>query len=118
MKMNYFVLGTSDMQAAITFYDALFEESGLKRIVSGGRMTLWQGEDFMFAIAEPFDGEAATSGNGTMLGLNVGSAAEVTRLHEKALSLGSIDEGEPRIRSDRFSAYIRDLDKNKICFYQ
>lgn len=106
------------MQAAIEFYDSLFEETGLDQIFAGERMTLWQGEDYMFAVAEPFNGEAATTGNGTMLGFNVDSAKEVTRLYKKALELGGSDEGEPRIRSDRFSAYARDLDQNKLCFYE
>lgn len=106
------------MQAAIAFYDSLFEETGLERTFSGDRMTMWQGEDFMFALAEPFNGEAATAGNGSMVGFNVGSSEEVSRLHRKALELGGMDEGEPRIRSDRFSAYARDLDQNKMCFYE
>ena len=116
--MNYFVLGTNNMQAAIEFYDALFEGTGFSQIFAGERMTLFQGEDSMFAIAEPFDGEEATAGNGTMLGFNVNSSGEVERLYKKALELGGMDEGEPRIRSDRFSAYVRDLDRNKICFYE
>lgn len=53
-----------------------------------------------------------------MAGFSVGSSEEVSRLHKKALKLGGMDEGEPRIRSDRFSAYARDLDQNKMCFYE
>jgi hypothetical protein len=52
------------MQAAIMFYDCLFDATGVSQIVSGGRMTLWQGDDFMFAVAEPFNGAQATAGNG------------------------------------------------------
>ena len=71
------------MQAAIVFYDSLFEGTGFNQIYSGGRMTLWQGEDFLFAVAEPFNGEAATAGNGTMVGFNVDSPEEVSRLYKK-----------------------------------
>jgi len=117
MNMNYFVFGTNDKQKAEAFYDALFLESGLNKIHGEGRMTLWGGKQFMFAIAEPFDGEPASNGNGTMLGFHVDSIAEVNRLHEKALSLGGECEGEPRVRSNMHSAYVRDLDRNKICFY-
>ena len=116
--MNYFVLGTNNMQSAIQFYDALFEGSEMQKLHSAGRMTLWGGEDFMFAVAEPFDGEEATAGNGTMVGFNLGSSSEVERLYTKALSLGGLDEGSPNIRSGRFSAYVRDLDKNKLCFFE
>ena len=118
MKMNYFVFGTNNMQAAIEFYDSIFEGSEVSKVHSEGRMTLWAGEDFMFAVAEPFDGNEATFGNGTMLGLNLESSSEVERLHGKALQLGGTDEGEPRVRSGRFAAYVRDLDNNKICFFE
>jgi predicted lactoylglutathione lyase len=117
MKMNYFVFGTNDMDAAVAFYDALFADDGPARLHSGGRMTLWGGDDFMFALAEPFDAEPATRGNGTMLGLNVKSSDAVESLYRRALELGGTSEGEPGVRSGRFSAYIRDLDGNKICLF-
>lgn len=118
MKMNYFVFGTNDMQQAIKFYDALFAEGSVNRIHSEGRMTLWAGDDFMFAVAEPFNGEEATFGNGTMVGINLNSSADVEKLYEKALAIGGTDEGAPGIRSGRFSAYVRDLDNNKLCFFE
>jgi Predicted lactoylglutathione lyase len=80
-------------------------------------MTLWGNKEFTFAIAEPFDENPASNGNGTMLGFQVDSIEKVNRLHNKALDLGGMSEGEPRIRSNMYSAYVRDLDKNKICFY-
>lgn len=79
-------------------------------------MTFWQCEDFAFAIAIPFNDEPASNGNGTMIGFNVGSIEEVKRLHHKAIELGGNCEGEPGERGPKFSAYVRDLDKNKIVF--
>ena len=114
--MDYCVLGTNDMAASIKFYDALFEQTALSQVFATERMTFWQCEDFAFAIAIPFNEEPASNGNGTMIGLNVGSAEEVTRLHKKAIALGGICEGEPGQRGPKFSAYVRDLDKNKIVF--
>ncbi len=116
--MNYFVFGTNHMQKAIQFYDLLFENTGVNKVHSEGRMTVWANEEFMFGIAEPFDGNQATNGNGTMLGLNVGSKEEVTRLYTKALEIGGTSEGEPEVRSGRYSAYIRDLDQNKVCLFE
>lgn len=118
MKMNYFVFGTNNMQSATQFYDELFEGSEINKMHSEGRMTLWGGNDFMFALAEPFDGNKANAGNGTMIGFNLSSSSEVERLYNKALAIGGIDEGSPAIRSGRFSAYVRDLDKNKICLFE
>ncbi|WP_448564500.1 bleomycin resistance protein [Thalassotalea ganghwensis] len=80
-------------------------------------MTLWGNGDFMFAVAEPFDEKPASNGNGTMLGWHVDSIDEVNRLHQKELELGGTCEGEPKIRSNMHSAYGRDLDNNKLCFY-
>ena len=51
-----------------------------------------------------------------MIGFNVGSTEEVIRLHSTALELGGTCEGEPGQRGPKFSAYVRDLDKNKIVF--
>jgi hypothetical protein len=72
----------------------------------------------IFTVAEPFDGKEATMGNGTMIGFNLGSSSEVERQYKKALEIGGTDEGEPAVRSGRFSAYVRDLDKNKICLFE
>jgi predicted lactoylglutathione lyase len=115
--MKYFVFGTNNKAKAVAFYDALFDGCELNKIPGEGRMTLWGNEDFMFSIAEPFDENAASNGNGTMLGLHVDSIEEVNRLHKKSLGLGGVSEGEPRIRSNMHSAYVRDLDNNKLCFY-
>jgi predicted lactoylglutathione lyase len=117
MKMNYFVFGTNNKEKAIAFYDELFAGSGLNKIQDQGRMILWGNEDFMFAIAEPFDEKSASNGNGTMLGFHAETKEEVDRLHTKALDLGGVSEGEPTMRSNMHSAYVRDLDNNKICFY-
>ena len=53
-----------------------------------------------------------------MLGLNVGSTDEVKRLHTLAIQLGGENEGEPMQRGPYFSAYVRDLDKNKLCLFR
>lgn len=118
MKMDYCVLGTNNMTASIAFYDSLFEQTELNQVLSTDRMTFWQGKDFAFAIAIPFNQEPASNGNGngTMIGFNVSSIEEVKRLHKKAIELGGSCEGEPNQRGPKFSAYVRDLDKNKIVF--
>lgn len=116
MKMDYCVLGTNNISAATNFYDSLFDNTPLNQVLATDRMVFWQGEDFAFAIATPFNEEPATNGNGTMIGLNVGSTEEVIRLYQKAIELGGSSEGEPGQRGPKFSAYVRDLDKNKLVF--
>jgi len=116
MKLDYCVLGTNNIEEAVEFYDSLFEQTELSKVLSTERMIFWQCENFAFAIAKPFNGEPASNGNGTMIGLNVGSIEEVKRLHTKAIKLGGTCEGEPGQRGPKFSAYVRDLDSNKIVF--
>lgn len=116
MKMNYFVVGTNDRDAATKYYDALFEGTEFAQVLSTDRMTYWMAGSFAFAVAVPFDGNPATNGNGTMVGFDVGTNDQVDRLHQKALDLGGSCEGEPQLRGPFYSAYVRDLDQNKICF--
>ena len=116
MKMNYFVVGTNDMAASKTFYNALFEETGLQSLSPSDRMTYWMGEDFAFATAIPFDTRPATNGNGTMIGFCVGTKDEVEKMHALAIHLGGTCEGAPNQRGPKFSAYVRDVDHNKLCF--
>ncbi len=115
MKMNYFVVGTNDMNASQAFYDALFSQSELQRVTPSDRMTYWLGQDFAFATAIPFDQNPATIGNGTMVGFSLGTSEEVKRLHALAIKLGGTCEGVPNQRGPKFSAYVRDLDGNKLC---
>lgn len=116
MKMNYCVVGTNDMDASKVFYDALFEGAGLQTISPSDRMTYWMGEDFAFATAIPFDTKPATNGNGMMVGFCVGAKDNVKRMHGLAVKLGGTCEGGPIQRGPKFSAYVRDLDGNKLCF--
>lgn len=43
MKMNYLVVGTNNMEARTEFYDALFEGTGLNKVVPTERMIYWLG---------------------------------------------------------------------------
>ncbi|NIZ60994.1 glyoxalase [Sedimentitalea sp. CY04] len=115
MKMNYFVVGANDMDASKKFYDALFAQSGLQSMSPSDRMTFWIGDDFAFATAIPFDTNPATVGNGSMVGFCVGTSDDVKRMYELAIELGGTCEGGPNQRGPRFSAYVRDLDGNKLC---
>lgn len=118
MKMNYFVVGTNNIDASVKFYNSLFEDTEFNQVGATERMVFWQGEDFIFAVAIPFNEAPASYGNGTMVGFNVDSTEEVQQFHKKVLDLGGLCEGEPGPRGPRFSAYVRDLDNNKICFFK
>ena len=68
-----------------------------------------------FSVTKPFDGEAATVGNGVMIALQAANPEQVKEVYQKAIELGGSDEGKPGPRSDNFYAgYFRDLDGNKL----
>ncbi|WP_298922339.1 VOC family protein [uncultured Roseobacter sp.] len=114
MQVNYSVVGTNDMAVTTQFYDQLFGHSGVERVSPADKMTYWLESDFAFVTAIPFGENPATKCNENMVGFNVGLAEEVKRLHSLAIELGGTSEGAPNQRGPRLSAYVRDLDRNKI----
>ena len=119
--IGYTTVGTNQMAAAIAFYDALFKEVGVQRLIDFGERGMAWGVGWdkpSFAMLRPFDGQPATVGNGTMVALSFGSRETVNALHAKAIALGGRDEGAPGLRDGNFyAAYFRDLDGNKLCAF-
>ncbi|WP_077036194.1 VOC family protein [Pelomonas sp. KK5] len=119
--IGYTTLGTNDLPRAAAFYDELFGVIGVKRLMDFGRGYAWGAsmDKPGFGVMKPFDGQAATVGNGVMVALVVDSKAKVDALHAKALELGGCCEGKPGARGEGFyAAYFRDLDGNKLnAFY-
>lgn len=118
--ISYIMLGTNTLQEAAEFYDSLL--SGMEAELAFNTETLvaWRfGEGTtMLAITTPFDGNPATTGNGTMVALSVETSEMVDALHASALALGARNEGDPGSRGDGFYAgYFRDLDGNKLNFF-
>jgi catechol 2,3-dioxygenase-like lactoylglutathione lyase family enzyme len=116
----YLTLGTSNLARAARFYDAALAPLGLIRratedtelgygLPDDRRTRLW--------ITLPFDGRAATHGNGTMPAFVAPSQQAVDAFHKAALATGGTDEGAPGLRPygpGFYAAYIRDPDGNKL----
>lgn len=119
--IGYVTLGTSDLPRATAFYDGLLGALGAKRVFENDRGIGWGTgmNSPSLAVTRPFDGQPATSGNGTMVALAADSKEKVAAIHKLALELGGSDEGKPGPRSETFyAAYFRDLDGNKLsCFF-
>jgi len=117
--IGYVTLGSNDLPRAWAFYDALLGEIGASRTWEDAEGVSWglrRGPSL--AVMKPFNGEAATVGNGQMVALTMRSKEDVDRLHAKAISLGATDEGAAGQRSPGFYAgYFRDLDGNKLCLF-
>jgi predicted lactoylglutathione lyase len=118
--IGYVTLGTNDIQRAAGFYDGLLGELGAKRFMESDSFIAWGAKPgtAMVSVIKPFDGNAATVGNGVMVALLAESKEQVDTLHAKALELGAQDEGAPGPRGPGFyAAYFRDLDGNKLNFF-
>ncbi|HNR76965.1 MAG TPA: VOC family protein [Parvularculaceae bacterium] len=118
--IGYVTLGTNDMARAAKFYDALLGEIGAKRIMEGETFIAWgvAMDRPGLGVIKPFDGKAASVGNGTMVALVVDSKEKVDKLYKKAMALGAKDEGPAGPRGDNFYAgYFRDPDGNKLNFF-
>lgn len=116
----YVTIGTNDLGRAQLFYDAALGPLGLKRrkqddveIGYGSerdtRCRLW--------VVTPYDRNAATIGNGSMVALEAESRAMVDAFYEAALAHGGSDEGAPGLRpfhAHFYAAYVRDPDGNKL----
>jgi catechol 2,3-dioxygenase-like lactoylglutathione lyase family enzyme len=118
--IGYITLGTNDLARASAYYDALLGDMGATRTLELDRLVAWGPESGspMLGVIMPFDGNPASVGNGTMVGLNADSNAKVDEMYAKALELGGTDEGVPGERMPGFYAgYFRDLDGNKLNFF-
>lgn len=115
--IGYVTLGTADLQKNAAFYDAIGKEMGVGRMMEEDTFIAWgePGGPAGVAITQPFDGNAPSVGNGTMVALQATSSEQVDRLHAIALEQGGTCEGKPGDRGGGFyAAYFRDLDGNKL----
>jgi catechol 2,3-dioxygenase-like lactoylglutathione lyase family enzyme len=116
--IGYVTLGTNDLDRAIAFYDELLALLGAQRFMAEeGHFQAWAiGPDQpALSVTRPWDGQAATHGNGTMVALAVNSREKVDEVYNKAIELGAQDEGAAGPRTTGFYAgYFRDPDGNKL----
>ncbi|HCD28066.1 MAG TPA: hypothetical protein DER02_11125 [Gammaproteobacteria bacterium] len=119
--IGYVTIGTADIEKACAFYDELFAEAGGKQLFGQDRIKFYgtgPGAP-MLAVCIPYDKNDPKPGNGTMIAIPGGDRAGVDRLYAKAMALGATDEGGPGERLPVFyGAYVRDLDGNKLCFFE
>lgn len=115
--IGYITLGTNDLEKSVAYYDILMDMLGAGRFMQDENFVAWakSHDRIGFSVTKPFDGEAATVGNGVMIALQAANPEQVKEVYQKAIELGGSDEGKPGPRSDNFYAgYFRDLDGNKL----
>lgn len=120
---SYVSLGTRDIARAMRFYDAVLAPLGHARIANydpDGASAAWGLDDPgpHLWVTEPFDGNPATIGNGTMVSFLAETRDAVDAFHAAALAQGGTDEGPPGPRPHYgehfYAGYVRDPDGNKL----
>src|SRR5690606_22566161 len=121
LMIGYVTFGTNDLARHAAFYDEIAEALGVSRMMGSDadKFIAWgtPGGAPGFGLTKPFDGNAATVGNGVMVALPARDRAHVDAIHKLALSLGAKDEGAPVPRPGPpgfYAGYFRDLDGNKL----
>ena len=122
--IGYAMVGASDLQRSTAFYDALLAPLGLEKVELDAVYTAYAPKtapgDVEFYVTTPFDQNAATAGNGSMVAFKVDQRRSVDLFHQIGLENQGQDEGAlgPRPADGTvYYAYVRDPDGNKICAY-
>ncbi|MEK0164792.1 VOC family protein [Phaeobacter sp. JH20_36] len=124
----YITIGANDMAKAKAFYTAFLPVLGygLSEGPEGLSFALPVPEGELptlpdFYVKPPFDGAAASAGNGVMVAFQARDQQQVRDLHAAAVAAGGSDDGQPGFRA-AYSAgfyvgYLRDPDGNKIALF-
>ena len=124
--IGYVTVGSNDLEKSRNFYDNLMPTLGAGRMFEfGDNFTMYgtgMGKPGL-AVCKPYNGGAASIGNGNMTAIACDSRAKVDALYSKAMELGASDEGPPGLRGEEgqqafYGAYFRDLDGNKLCAFR
>ena len=124
----YVTVGADDIARAKRFYSAFLPALGyeLEEGPEGLSYTLpvAPGQSPVlpdFYVKPPFDGRAASVGNGVMIAFEATSQKQVRELHAAALAAGGSDEGQPGFRDaygpNFYVGYLRDPQGNKIALF-
>ena len=116
---SHITLGTNDWPKAKAFYQAITTALDLPLFMEREHGAAW-GEAIgpKLFVGPAFDGQPATTGNGTHVAFLAKSRAAVDEFYAAALAQGGTDEGAPGLRPhyhpNYYGAYVRDPDGNKL----
>lgn len=122
---SHVTVGCSDIARAAAFYDAVLAPIGLvRRPVAhdgGPPSACWIRPEQQlprFYVYIPYDGKAASAGNGSMIAFAAPSISAVDAAHRAGLASGGTDAGAPGPRTHYgagyYAGYRRDPDGNKV----
>ena len=123
--INHVMIGTSDIDKAKHFYDAVLGVLGagepVRNVAGSGHVRLFYRHDgSTFCLTQPINGEPATAANGGTIGFKCTSAEQVKAFHDVAVAHGGQSiEDPPGVRvgaaGPMHLAYVRDPDGHKLC---
>lgn len=122
---SHVTVGTNDIGESEKFYDAVLAPLGLRQRhvePDGGPKALcWVATDEplpRFYVYEPFDGQPARTGNGSMVAFEAMSQDVVDAAFGGGMKFGGQDVGSPGPRlqygDGYYGAYLLDPDGNKL----
>lgn len=116
---SHIMLGTNDMAASKTFYDATLGALGHPpgNMDDKGRCFYFTPTG-IFSLSTPINGEPACGANGGTVGFAAATPAEADAWHQAGLDNGGETLEDPpgeRRGTGIYLAYLRDPSGNKIC---
>lgn len=118
---SHLTLGTNNVEAAKTFYDATITAIGGRagRMDPQGR-AVYIHNGSVLILTLPIDGQPASTANGMTVGFKVETTEQADAWHEAGLAHGGTAiEDPPGWREKHglrlYLAYLRDPDGNKLC---
>lgn len=126
--LSYITIGANDVPVSGRFYAAILIPLGYAHTDAGNAavFSLPEGPDRRggpntIYVVKPYNGEAATVGNGSMTAFQTATHASVRAVHAAGVQAGGIDEGAPGFRAEYsqhfYVAYLRDPMGNKIAIF-
>lgn len=123
----YATVGSLDFEASLKFFDATMAVLGHARVqefLDYGWVAYGDPNDNkpnspkLWLCRTPFNSQAATVGNGSMMSFAAKTRKQVDAFHDAALANGGTSEGAPGTRDaygpDLYLAYVRDPMGNKF----
>lgn len=115
------MVGSNDIDASKTFYDATFQAIGGKPgIVDDKGRLIYIHNGGLFLVTKPIDGQPATVGNGCTIGFAMANPEQADAWHRAGVEAGGTAiEDPPGVREGSgmkmYLAYLRDPSGNKLC---
>ena len=126
--LSYITIGANDLPGSGRFYSAILTPLGYERTDAGNGAAFAlpdepdrPGSPSTIYVVKPYDGQAATVGNGSMTAFRTTTHALVRTIHAAGIQAGGTDEGAPGFRAEYtehfYVAYLRDPVGNKVAIF-